>query len=125
LMGVARFRVAREETTLTPYRIIRPDFADFADDFEEGFGESKVDRTSLVEALRIFAEAHDIKIDWDDIDKASNETLVNGLAMLSPFGAKEKQAMLEAADLKSRAEMLVAISQMEMARSADASNHLH
>jgi Lon protease-like protein len=125
LMGVARFRVLREETTQTPYRLVRPDFSDFADDFEEGLGENTVDRKSLVEALRAFAEANRIKIDWDDIDKASNETLVNGLAMLSPYGAKEKQALLEAADLKSRAEILVAISQMELARSADASIHLH
>jgi Lon protease-like protein len=125
LMGVARFRVAREETSLTPYRLVRPDFSDFTDDFEEGVGENAVDRTSLLEALRTYADAHDIKIDWDDIENASNETLVNGLAMLSPFGAKEKQAMLEAADLKSRAEILVAISQMELARSADASTHLH
>jgi hypothetical protein len=125
LMGVARFRVAGEEPTSTPYRLVRADFADFADDFEEGLGENSVDRSSLVEALRAFADANRIKIDWDDIEKASNETLVNGLAMLSPYGAKEKQALLEASDLRSRAEILVAISQMELARSADASIHLH
>ena len=125
LMGVARFRIAREETTQTPYRLVRPDYSDFANDFEEGRGENTVDRGSLVEALRAFADANRIKIDWDDVEKASNETLVNGLAMLSPYGAKEKQALLEAADLKSRAEILVAITQMEMARSADASIHLH
>ena len=45
--------------------------------------------------------------------------------MLSPYGAKEKQAMLEAADLKSRAEILVAISQVALARGADAALHLH
>jgi Lon protease-like protein len=125
LMGVARFRVAMEQTTTTPYRLVRADFSDFADDFDEGAGESAVDRDGLVEALRAFADANKLKIDWDDIDKASNETLVNGLAMLSPYGAKEKQALLEAADLKSRAEILVAISQMELARSADASIQLH
>jgi uncharacterized protein len=125
LMGVARFRVAAEEPTNEPYRRVRADFSDFADDFEEGAGESAVDRATLVETLRAFAKANRIKIDWDDIGKASNETLVNGLAMLSPYGAKEKQALLEAADLKSRAEILVAISQMELARSPDASIHLH
>jgi len=125
LIGVARFRIAKEETADTPYRLVRPDFSDFAADFREGAGESAVDRGSLVEALRAFADANGIKIDWEDVDKASNEALVNGLAMLSPYGAKEKQALLEAADLKSRAEILVAISQMELARSADASIQLH
>lgn len=125
LMGVARFRVVAEETTKTPYRMIRADFSDFADDFEEGRGEATVDRASLVEALRAFADANRIKIDWDDIDKASNETLVNGLAMLSPYGPKEKQALLEAADLKARADILVAISQIDLARGTDAPIHLH
>jgi Lon protease-like protein len=125
LMGVARFRVAKEQSADTPYRLVRPDFSDFADDFREGVGESAVDRKGLVEALKAFADANKIKIDWDDIDKTSNEALVNGLAMLSPYGAKEKQALLEATDLKSRAEILVAISQMELARSADASIQLH
>jgi hypothetical protein len=125
LMGVARFRVAAEEETTTPYRLARVDFADFADDFEEGAGENTVDRQALIEALRAFAEANDFKIDWDDIASTSNEALVNGLAMLSPYGGKEKQAMLEAADLKSRAEILVAIAQMELTRGADASHHLH
>ncbi|HWG07126.1 MAG TPA: peptidase S16, partial [Beijerinckiaceae bacterium] len=56
---------------------------------------------------------------------ASNEALVNALSMMSPYGAREKQALLEAADLKSRAEILVAISQVEMARGADAPRRVH
>jgi Lon protease-like protein len=126
LMGVARFRIAEELTTLTPYRIVRPDSSEFATDFEEGAGEREVDRDGLVSALRDFAEANDFKVDWDDVEKASNEALVNALSMMSPYGAKEKQALLEAADLKSRAEILVAIAQMELAHgSAETSRQLH
>ena len=78
-----------------------------------------------MKALREFAKANDLKIDWDDINEASNETLVNSLAIMSPYGAREKQAMLEAADLKSRAEILVAIAQFDMARGAATPRHLH
>jgi Lon protease-like protein len=60
-----------------------------------------------------------------DIKKASNEALVNGLSMMSPCGAKEKQALLEAPDLKSRAEMLVAITTIELARGEDAATQIH
>ena len=35
---------------------------------------------------------------------------------MSPFGPREKQALLEAADLKSRAEVLIAIAEIELAR---------
>jgi Lon protease-like protein len=125
LMGVSRFRAAQELTTLTPYRILRVDYAPFAQDFVEGAGEADVDRDSLLKALRDFAKANDLKVDWDDINSASNETLVNSLAIMSPYGAREKQAMLEASDLKARAEILVAIAQFDLAGGAETPRHLH
>jgi Lon protease-like protein len=125
LAGVARFRVVGEMPTNKLYREARVDYSDFANDFHEGEGESAVDRPGLLTALRKFAEANKFKVDWDDIKSASNEALVNGLSMLSPYGVKEKQALLEASDLKARAEMLVAITQMELARGENASTQLH
>jgi hypothetical protein len=125
LMGVARFRLAGEIPSEKPYRTIRADFSCFFDDFHEGAGENDVDRRSLVDTLRDFATANELKIDWDDVEQASNEALVNALSMMSPYGAREKQALLEAADLKSRAEILVAISQIELARGADAPRRVH
>jgi Lon protease-like protein len=125
LMGVARFRLEEELTAMTPYRIVRVSYDSFAADFVEGHGEPEVDRKALVAALRNFARANDVKIDWDDVQKAPNEALVNALSMMSPYGAKEKQALLEAPDLKSRAEILVAISQIELAHGSDSPRHLH
>ena len=125
LIGVARFRVAQELTTMTPYRQVRADYSGFAQDFVEGAGETDVDRDALLKALREFAKANDLKIDWDDVKEASNETLVNSLAAMSPYGAREKQALLEARDLKARAEMLIAISQIELAGGAQAPRNLH
>ena len=125
LAGVTRFRVAQEMKSVTPYRIVRADYATFAQDFVEGSGEAEVDRDALLKALRDFAKANDLKIDWDDIEKASNETLVNSLAIMSPYGPREKQAMLEAADLKSRADILVAIAQFDLAGGADSPGRLH
>src|SRR5580704_11926465 len=125
LMGVARFRVVGETPTNKLYREARVDYSDFANDFLEGEGEGAVDRPGLLTALRRFAEANKFKVDWDDIKNASNEALVNGLSMLSPYGVKEKQALLEASDLKARAEMLVAITQMELARGESASSRIH
>jgi hypothetical protein len=39
--------------------------------------------------------------------------------MMSPFGPREKQALLEAVDLQSRAAILVAITEVELARRDD------
>ena len=116
LTGVARFRVVEELNADTPFRQCRVDFESFRGDFEPGEGEDEVDRDGVVRTLRNFAKAHELTVDWRGIDGASNEALVNALSMMSPFGPREKQALLEAADLKSRAEVLIAIAEIELAR---------
>ena len=39
--------------------------------------------------------------------------------MMAPYGPAEKQALLEAPDLKTRAETLIAITEMTLAREGD------
>jgi len=116
LTGVARFRIEEEMNVATAYRQCRITFAPFADDFVARKGESEVDRDALLAALRDFLKANDMKADWEGIDKAPNEALVNALSMMSPYGAPEKQALLEAPDLKTRAELLVAITEIDLAK---------
>jgi Lon protease-like protein len=66
--------------------------------------------------LRDFVQAADVRVDWQGIEDAPNEALVNALCMMSPFGVREKQALLEAETLKTRAEVLIALTEIELAR---------
>jgi Lon protease-like protein len=116
LTGVARFRVEQELPVNTDYRQCRVTYAPFADDFIARKGEDDVDREAVLKALRAFMKANDLKADWEGIDQAPNEALVNALSMMSPYRAPEKQALLEAPDLKTRAELLVAITEIELAK---------
>ncbi|MEW6124720.1 MAG: LON peptidase substrate-binding domain-containing protein [Pseudomonadota bacterium] len=116
LTGICRVRIGAEQQAGTPFRQFAVDAAPFAGDFEEGVGEDDVDRSALLGALADFLEANKLEADWDGIQQAGTETLVNALSVMSPYGALEKQALLEATDLKARAEMLVAITQMMLAR---------
>jgi hypothetical protein len=116
LTGIARFRIAEELEVATAYRQCRVDYGPFAQDFTARLGEEAVDRTALLEALAAFLKANNLKTDWDGIENAPNEALVNALAMMSPYGTAEKQALLEAPDLKTRAEILIAATQIELAK---------
>jgi Lon protease-like protein len=116
LTGVARFRIEEELKVATPYRQCRVTYAPFADDFIARKGENAVDRTALLAALTDFLKANDLKADWEGIERAPNEALVNALSMMSPYGTAEKQALLEAPDLKTRAKVLVAITEIELAK---------
>jgi Lon protease-like protein len=116
LTGVSRFTVVEELAVTTPYRQCRVDFFSFVDDFTARKGEDQVDRAEVLRVLSDFLKANHLKVDWDGIERAPNEALVNALAMMSPYGAAEKQALLEAADLKTRAEILIAVTEMELAK---------
>jgi uncharacterized protein len=116
LTGIARFRIEAELEVATAYRQCRVTYAPFADDFIARKGEEAVDRKALLNALSAFLKANDLKADWEGIEKAPNEALVNALAMMSPYGPAEKQALLEAPDLKTRAKILVAVTEIELAK---------
>jgi Lon protease-like protein len=93
LTGIARFAVREELGVATAY-----------------------DRAKLLGALDAFLTVNNLKADWKGIEEAPNEALVNALAMMSPYGAAEKQALLEAPDLKTRAEILIAVTEIELAK---------
>ena len=115
LSGICRFAIKAEEHTDAPYRMCSVDWQRFAGDLEQGRGEDAVDRGRLVSVLKRYLDANKLSADWDGINNSSNELLVNTLSMISPYGPEEKQALLEASDLKTRAEVLVALAEMELA----------
>jgi len=116
LTGICRYRLEQELAVGTPYRQCRVSYAPFIADFTARKGEDEVDRKALLRTLAEFLRVNDLKADWDGIENAPNEALVNALAMMSPYGPAEKQALLEAPDLKTRAEILVAVTEIELAK---------
>jgi Lon protease-like protein len=115
LTGVTRCRLAEELPSTKPYRTFRIEPAAFAADLMAGKGEQDVPREQLLTALKRFLEARNLKADWASISRSGNEQLVNSLSVMSPYGPEEKQALLEADTLKARAEMLIALAEMELA----------
>jgi len=121
LAGVARFALGEDVGTEEPFRICAVDFFSYAIDFMPGHGEDEVDRPRLIATLRNYLQANGLNADWERINSASTERLVNSLAILSPYGAEEKQCLLEAEDLRARADALIALAEMELAARDDGS----
>ncbi|BAQ15819.1 LON peptidase substrate-binding domain-containing protein [Methyloceanibacter caenitepidi] len=119
LTGVSRFQVGEEISSDAPFRLFAADFSAYADDFIPDLGEEDVDRVRLLATLRRYLEANGLNADWERINEAANEQLVNTLSILSPYGPEEKQALLEAESLRARAEALVALAEMELASRDD------
>jgi len=114
LAGICRFRVIEELSGAHAYRRVR--IAPFMSDLHEPEDDPAVDRTALLKVFRSYLDANKLEVDWEAVSKTTNRMLVNSLAMMAPFGAPEKQALLEAPDLKTRAQTLVAMTEMVLAK---------
>ena len=116
LTGCARFRLAAELPTQTPYRQIRADFAPFeADLAAPPADDAGLDRETLLDALRAYLETRGLDIDWDTAETAPPEALINSLSMALPFDPPEKQALLEAGSLTDRSAVLTALLTIDAA----------
>jgi Lon protease-like protein len=116
LEGICRFELANELTVMTPYRQCQIDATRFTSDFDRGFGEDAVDRTRFLKMMRDYAEFGDFELNWKEIESTGTADLVNFCCMVSPYGAAEKQLLLEADSLEARAEALIAMAEYEMAK---------
>jgi len=116
LDGITRFELESELTVMTPFRQGIISAERFASDFDRSFGAESVNRDRFIKMMRDYAEFANIDMNWDEIAKTGIADLVNFCCMVSPYGAAEKQLLLEAESLEARAETLIAMAEYEMAR---------
>ena len=112
LAGVERFRVADEVQVSTPYRQIDADSSGFYDDGEpDPLGIAQ--RAELEREAKRYADALGYAVDWEAVGRLDDEMLVNGIAQIAPLDPGSKQALLEAADIAIRADLLVQFMQFQ------------
>ena len=108
LAGLSRFRVAGEREGDKPFREVAADYSPFAGDLHQE-PEPQLARDRLLDALKPYLMERGLNTDWETLDQAPVEMLVNALAMICPFDPEEKQALLEAPTAKERAEALLTL----------------
>jgi uncharacterized protein len=116
LEGIAKFRVISELSVTTPFRQVEAELE--ADTPAEPLPLAS--RSSIEEESRRFAEAQGYAVDWNAVSRLDDESLVNGIAQIAPFDAAAKQALLEAATLDERADMIIQLMHFFGRRSGDA-----
>ena len=109
LGGVSRFRVLNEVEGFTPYRRCEVSWTGFERDLGDVEDDLVFDRPAFLKKLNKFFEVKGLSADWDTLDDAEDELLINSLSMMMDFDAEEKQALLEAPCLSTRRETLVTL----------------
>ncbi|MEM1298973.1 MAG: LON peptidase substrate-binding domain-containing protein [Pseudomonadota bacterium] len=119
LSGTARFRIRAELDGFTPYRRVDVSWSDFHADLDGPEEPGKFDQEEFMELLRRYFDTAGLSSDWDSMQEAEPEMLINSLSMMCPFAVEEKQALLEAPALSDRLETLRALMQFAIAEGGE------
>ena len=110
LKGSRRFRVLRELPLKRGYRRVEASYEGFTVDVADA--DAEVSPARLMNALRQFADLHQVPLELERLGELSGLALLNSIAMALPFQPAEKQALLEAPDVTRRHDMLLTLLDM-------------
>ncbi len=114
LEGIIRFRFINEIEKNTPYLLGKVNWVDFKKDLEKSNPDVNFDRESFLKLLSKYFDSAQLSSDWESLKDADEELLINSLSMLCPFDPDEKQALLEAPELKYRRETLMTLMEINL-----------
>ena len=109
MAGRSRFRISNEVDGFTPYRRCKVSWQGFDRDLGPAEVDETFDRHKFMRALERYFTEENLATDWDSLQEADDELLINSLSMLCPFEPEDKQALLEAPSLTTRRETLTTL----------------
>ncbi|MFV0408126.1 MAG: LON peptidase substrate-binding domain-containing protein [Paracoccus sp. (in: a-proteobacteria)] len=111
---VSRFHLLDAEQGFHPYPTGHADWTGFEGDLGEGEDDPNWDQAAFLTLLRRYMDAYELSMDWDEVDGAEAELLVNSLTMALPLEVQDKQALLEAVSLPDRRALLEGLLEYEL-----------
>ena len=114
LSGASRFRILEEVEGFTPYRRFKVSWSGFDRDFGAAETDDCFDRRKFLSKLAQYFQSHGLSTDWESLEEAEDELLINSLSMLCPFDPEDKQALLEAPSLTTRRETLMTLIEFSL-----------
>ncbi|SNS63760.1 LON peptidase substrate-binding domain-containing protein [Antarctobacter heliothermus] len=109
LTGLSRYRIQGEVDGFTPYRRCEVSWDGFERDQQGAETDTGFDRSTFMNLLNRYFMSKELSADWDTLQEADDELLLNSLSMLLEFSPEDKQALLEAPSLSTRRETLVTL----------------
>ena len=113
IKGIARFEIKEELDKKNLYRRVVPNWTNYERDLLH-LDCLELDKEKLKIKLRTYFEKQGMQCSWSAIENTPDQKLMATLAMVCPLSPQEKQALLEAEDCKSRAELFMSMLRMEI-----------
>lgn len=117
LKGICRFDLG-EELPLAEggFRVADVDYTRFDFDLKPSDDAGRINRKGLLDVVKEYLTRNNMDANWDVIHQTPDESLINYLCMVSPFGVRERQALLETESLIDRTDMMIALAEMLLAQ---------
>ena len=117
LRGLKRFHLGKHVKSATPYAEANINYKGFEGDVDihqdndtpEAMSTNKGERGALTMAMKSYAKTLGVQLDWDNLKQIPLDRLVDQAAMISPFGAEDKQSLLEAKTHEDRRRLLIGL----------------
>lgn len=107
LTGISRFRILSHTLTEAGYRKALVDVSEFSHDLSDPAPLPEcMTREALVKKIQEYMVREGLSIDWDLADHIPDHRFYTLLAMICPFSAAEKQALLEAGNFEERCKTM-------------------
>ena len=119
LSGISRYRIESEVEGFTPYRRFNVLWDSFEKDRDVPEPDINFDRDEFFGLLEKFLEGEGLSTDWETLQQADSELLINSLSMMLDFDSEDKQALLEAPSLQTRRETLTTLFEFSLRGGSD------
>ncbi|MCZ2329007.1 LON peptidase substrate-binding domain-containing protein [Bartonella sp. F02] len=123
LQGICRFTLKQELENTKSYRMAN--IQSNMQDLQESNVLENINRENLLNIIENYLTIHEIDYNWGSILQTPTPILINALSALIPFSPAEKQALLEAPDIVSRAQTLLALTERSLMKQTGAHHRLN
>ncbi|QIK38026.1 peptidase S16 [Caldichromatium japonicum] len=124
LTGLCRFAVLHELELRNGYRRARVDWSPFALDYQDD-PTPIADRSGFLRSLKGYCRQNGIDVPWDDVERLSDQDLVNLLCAHLPLSPEDKQALIETLQTAERAQLMRGLLEMDAASNLRVAEHRH
>lgn len=109
LSGISRFEQGDIQDGPEPYKRADVRWLGFTHDLDGEEFDKGLERPDFLKLLGRYFDTTGVEVDIDSLKDAEDEVLLNALASMGPFEAKDKQALLEAQTLSQRRLILITL----------------
>jgi len=114
LTGLSRFDIVEELPLAQTFREVRVLYDRFREDCAAPLRSDDIPRQKLILTVGKYLKLYNVVPKWESLENVCDEELINALAMICPFGIGEKQALLEAKNIKDRVNLMLKIMAFDL-----------